>query len=259
MSKAPGFGNEARLTLVDSSSAQNERLSPSLEVPVLAETLLRLHLESQERSVDLRKVSELVLGDLGATIQVLRLANRESGGAGGPMRIEDCIADIGIHQCLSEMSVGTALLDRQREVTAKLWKHSKAIGTYSKLIAEQMSDMYPEHAYLVGLLHAIRWLPAILGWRARVPLGPLGESAQLHIAKLLSLPGTVLELLSEDRPGGSRVRWSDILKMAHQLAIALPLDSVEEDSGSFTLRERFPDSLALGFELASLFEGNVIH
>ena len=46
-------------------------------IPIMQETLLLLDLAAQESSVDLREMSQLVLDDLGATLQILRLAGRE--------------------------------------------------------------------------------------------------------------------------------------------------------------------------------------
>ena len=47
-------------------------------VPALAATLLKMELELHESSTDLRGFSEAVLGDVGATIQILRLAGRNT-------------------------------------------------------------------------------------------------------------------------------------------------------------------------------------
>jgi hypothetical protein len=77
-------------------------------IPVLPETLLLLDLEAQERSVDLKRVAELVLSDLGATLQILRLAGREHACAEfRPSRIEDCIVDLGVDVCLQALSAHT--------------------------------------------------------------------------------------------------------------------------------------------------------
>ena len=59
-------------------------------IPVLSETLLVLDLLLQQPSADLTEIARVVLADVGATIEVLRLAGREYGIAEGrPARIED--------------------------------------------------------------------------------------------------------------------------------------------------------------------------
>ena len=54
---------------------------PLPAVPVMPETLLLLDLVAQEPTVDLRGMSQLVLDDMGATLQILRLAGREYGNS----------------------------------------------------------------------------------------------------------------------------------------------------------------------------------
>ena len=47
------------------------------EVPVMSTTVLGLEILLHEPCIDLRMASELVLSDVGATIQILRLVGRE--------------------------------------------------------------------------------------------------------------------------------------------------------------------------------------
>ncbi len=51
------------------------------DVPVLSETLLLMELKIRDRAVDLTEISHLVLSDLGAVLQIMRLAGREDGSA----------------------------------------------------------------------------------------------------------------------------------------------------------------------------------
>lgn len=63
------------------------------DVPALPETLLQMELRLHEFSIDLHELSQLVLSDLGATLQIMRLAARESSAPDAhPARIEDCIS-----------------------------------------------------------------------------------------------------------------------------------------------------------------------
>jgi HD-like signal output (HDOD) protein len=109
------------------------------EIPVLPETLMRLELEIHERSVDLRAISDAVLSDLGATLQILHLAGREYGHSEGrPTRIEDCIADLGLRACMGAVSAQTVIHPHRHKDINAIWAHSSEIARYAKLKAEEM-------------------------------------------------------------------------------------------------------------------------
>jgi len=186
-------------------------------IPVLSETLLVLDLMVQQRSADLREVARLVLGDVGATLQILRLAGREYGiGEGRPERIEDCISDLGLQPCLEAMGAQTVSRDIAHQAIAEFWAHSREIAEYSRLVAEEIPDVNPDEAYLVGLLHALGLLPALLGWRDAVAAG--GALAGLMLAKRWALPHCVLDFFTETHTTGYPTRWSEIVRKAHHRA-----------------------------------------
>jgi HD-like signal output (HDOD) protein len=204
----------SRNPLVERRPVQLEYSRDLPDVPVMPQTLLILDLLVQEPCVDLREVSRVVLGDLGATLQILRLAGREYGNAEGrPARIEDCIADIGLEACLKAASAQIVASDGQRTSVGEFWAHAKEIAEYSKIVAEDMPGINPEEAYLIGLLHTLGSLPGLLGWReAGISDGAL---AGLRIAKRWSLPNSVMELFNEMHLTGYATRWSGIVQKAH--------------------------------------------
>ena len=193
------------------------------DIPVLTQTLLILELLIQEPCVDLREVSRVVLGDVGATLQILRLAGREYGDAEGrPTRIEDCISDIGLQACLKAVSAQTIANDGRRTAIGEFWAHCREIAEYSKIVAAEMPGINPDEAYLTGLLHAIGLLPGLLGWReAGVADGTL---AGLRIAKRWSLPHFVMEFFNEMHLTGYATRWSGIVQKAHHRATHSSID-----------------------------------
>lgn len=188
-------------------------------VPVLPETLLRIELEVQEPCVDLRAMSQLVLSDLGATVQILRLAGREYGDAEDrPNRIEDCIADLGLDACMEALSAETAAHDSHYRAIQETWTHSRQIAQYSMLIAEDMPEVNPEEAYLVGLLHAIGLLPTILGWDGSRTGTVDSSRAGYKIARKWSLPHFVVKSFGEMHLGGSATRWPEVVRKAHRIS-----------------------------------------
>ena len=200
------------------------QLEPSCElpdVPVLPETLLLLDLMVQETCVDLRQMSGLVLADLGATLQILRLAGREYGTADDrPVRIADCISDLGLRPCLTSVSSQPIGHQEQMLEVAKLWAHSREIASCSKLVAETMPEVDPEEAYMVGLMHALGLLPRLLGWR--VSSATDEALTGFWLAKRWSLPSCVTEFFGAGQAPRYTAGWPAIVHEAHVL-----VDSVE--------------------------------
>jgi hypothetical protein len=192
-------------------------------IPILPKTLLLLDLMVQEPCVDLREMSQLVLSDLGAALQILRLAGREYGNAEGrPIRIEDCISELGLEACLKAVSAQTFARDGRQHAIAEFWDHSREIAQHSRLVADEMLDGYPEEAYLAGLLHAIGLLPELLGWSES------GEAdaalVGLRFATRWSLPACVTEFFREVHFTGYPALWSGIVREAHQRANRSSID-----------------------------------
>jgi hypothetical protein len=189
------------------------------DVPVLLETLLQLDLEVQEPCVDLRAMSQLVLSDLGATVQILRLAGREYGNEEGcPTRIEDCISDLGVHACLEAVSAQVVARNSRYHSITETWAHSREIAQYSKLVAEEMPEVNPEKAYLAGLLHAIGLLPGVLGWYGSEAASADSALAGFKIARKWSLSPFVVEFFGEMYHAGCTSRWQEIVRKAHRRA-----------------------------------------
>lgn len=188
-------------------------------VPALPQTVLCLDLLLQESSVDLQTVSQLILGDLGATVQILRLAGWEFENSDDrPDRIEDCIASLGLRTCFEAVSMCTAPHDIRRRRITECWRHAREIAEYSMLVAADLPDLRPGDAYLAGLLHEIGSLPSILGWRT-AGSDPVDEAtAGAGLAMSWSLPGFVVDSLNDLSPRGRTAPWTSILRCAHALA-----------------------------------------
>ncbi|MGA2849183.1 MAG: HDOD domain-containing protein [Terracidiphilus sp.] len=198
-------------------------------LPVLPETLLLLDLEAQERSIDLQRVTDLVLSDLGATLQILRLAGREHACAEfRPSRIEDCIVDLGVDVCLQALSGHTVSRHAGQSAVAETWAHSREIAMYSRQIAEESQNVDPGEAYLTGLLHAIGLLPAVLGWAASKHGVSDFSLAGFKLAKKWSLAPFVVKFLGEMNEERSTTPLPEIVREAHRRAdrstIQCPLD-----------------------------------
>jgi HD-like signal output (HDOD) protein len=194
-------------------------------LPVMPETLLLLELKLYEPCVNLREFSELVLSDLGAAVQVLRLAGREYGNAEGrPSRIEDCIADLGLEACVEAVAAQPLTRDSNYHAIVETWTHSREIAHYTRLAAEETSDVNPEEAYLVGLLHAIGTLPSLLSWPVKDAGAVDATLAGFRMARSWALPAGVMEFFCEMSLPGYTPHWSALVRAAHQRASRSSID-----------------------------------
>lgn len=173
------------------------------EVPVLPSTVLGLELLLNEPVVDLRRIADLILSDLGATLHTLRMAATEDA-----VRVEDCLAAV-------ELSTWFEMLSARRMEfetgVARCWRHAVEIARYARFVSESMESVAPDTAYLVGLLHELDTLPRVLGCTNLTGKCP-------HEGLL---PATLRQVLEEahsidDSP------WKHVVEVAHQLTCARP-------------------------------------
>lgn len=206
------------------------------DIPVLPATRLLIDLEVQEPSVDLSMVTQVILSDLGATLQIFKLAGLVYGSADAcPIRIADCISDLGLRECMTALSVPTAIRDDLRNGIADMWSHSREIALHAQLIAEDAQDVHPEEAYLVGLCHAIGRLPHLLGWDPQAARAINDAGLGVELARRWLLPRFVIESLHETQVDESSSPWPRILQTAHARASRSSFDCVS----SKDLRRRF--------------------
>lgn len=185
------------------------------EVPVMSATVLGLDMLLQEPFVDLHKVSELILSDVGATIQILRLIGKEyDNAAERPSRIGECVASLDAGAWFGAISAQTFADDLEHSATTAVWKHCRLIAQYAQLVAESIEDISPDDAYLVGLLHGVGTIPAALGWPF---CGGAGQDQGVLLAMEESLPLFVRAALRGTCDSSTFRIWRFILTSAHKL------------------------------------------
>lgn len=201
---------------------QPSRLCASLgrfDVAVMKETLLLMELETQGFCVDLGTLSKLVLSDLGATLQVLRLAGREYGDAEGrPVRVEDCIADLGVQACMDAMSARLMPHKVRSPAVAELWRHSREIALHAQHLAQHTLDVDPDQAYLIGLCHSIGSLPSVLELDGTTCHGFNRVRRGGELAREWSLPDCVVEYFTDQEKCAGISAWLGIVQEAHRCA-----------------------------------------
>jgi hypothetical protein len=184
-------------------------------IPARPEIVLQLELLIQQRCVDLRAMSRLIVSDVGATLQVLRLAGREFGAdEERPVRMEDCICALGLEACVEAISAPRIGEVGWQPALIEFWEHSRNTAHYCRMIAENMAGLNEDQATLVGLLHGMGSLPLLLGWKDAGLLGAAG--AGVRLAKRCMLPECVVECLTDLQFGTRGNRWWNIVRIAHQ-------------------------------------------
>jgi len=209
------------------------------DVPVMPATVLGLEILLHEPCIDLQMASELVLSDVGATIQILRLVGREYELATEhPCRMGDCLASLDAGTWFDAISARTFACDREHAATSSLWNHSRLVARYAQLVAESLDGISPEDAYLVGLLHEIEAIPHVLGWPDE---GPGSRESAALLAMEGSLPLFVLSAVRSMNDSYSPSRWRLVLSAAHELAgVRTGFDpSPSHDPGSLGIRSHW--------------------
>jgi HD-like signal output (HDOD) protein len=175
----------------------------------MPDSVLLLQVLLSGTAVNLRSVAEVIRGDVGLTIQLLRLAASEQAiEQAGPDAIEATISGnvvhIGVHKLLSLVTEMELLSPDSRGRSALrdcelFWSHAKLTA----LMAEELAykSMYPdaEEAYVAGLLFHIGELPMLLGWESQ-----FADAAPREVAALLAqewqLPPVLQSIFHNDEP-----------------------------------------------------------
>ncbi|MGC9199479.1 MAG: HDOD domain-containing protein [Acidobacteriaceae bacterium] len=170
-------------------------------LPVMPMTLLLAELALQQNPVDLELLSQIILGDLGATLQVLRCVDSEYPDAEeGPFRMAECIVVLGLQACMDALREGRRLWefkeDRRRRMV-ELWNRSRTVAEQARSLADRGEQIDPEQAYLVGLCSEIGNLPEVLGWPGGRHSNSNHASTGAELAKAWALPGCVLKYFSQ--------------------------------------------------------------
>ena len=199
------------------SGAGGERPRIIPDIPVLPATLLRLELLLQEPSIDLRAVADLVLEDVGAVVQLLRLIGEEfPDPEDRPVRIEECIASVATGTWFRAMTTSQTRDGYQR--MSALTMHSHEIAEHARAVAESLPGICAERAYMVGLLHEIAALPEVLGWQSDSETPTASHASSGDLAEMWSIPKFVVEAIQGWNSGDRESLWTSVLFAAHQMA-----------------------------------------
>jgi hypothetical protein len=180
---------------------------------------------AQRPATNLRELAEIILGDLGAAIQIMHKAGLESILANPrPDRVEDYISALGVQGCMAAASRRTVTRGTNKSAIRETWSHSNEIARRCKLIAEESicGEVNPTEAYLTGLFHKIGSLPAMLDWDLSHGLSSDPVHAGFMLADAWFLPQCIMEYFSELQDMGSSGRLTGMVRRAHEAVNLTP-------------------------------------
>jgi len=193
-------------------------------VPLQPATRLQLDLLLERPSLDLDAIVGVILSDVGATLQVLRVgaltladSNRRRG------RIDDCVVHLGKRKLRSALAaVFPMAAVRQDEAARQLWRRAQLTANLARTMAGRFPEVDAEQAYVAGLLHEAGRVPAVLGWNA----GSIDVGDPVAVGRALvrewGLPVYVEPtLLLVGRDGTSHSSLREIVALAWDLANAI--------------------------------------
>ena len=185
-------------------------------VPALVTTRLQLRHLLQTACIDLHAVSQVILSDPGATLQVFRLITEEFGREEDrPTMIPDCVASLGVRRCYDAICAASCSQD---SVIASLWEHSRRVAECTRDLAQFIDGVSPAQAYLVGLLKGIGKVPGLLRWRDAASSSSDEPALAVMLAYRWQLPSYLLTAMHQQQEPIGRPYWTEILQVAEQLA-----------------------------------------
>ncbi len=189
------------------------------EIPVMPETLLSVDLCARGRSIDLGEISQCVLGDPGATLQIMRAVGCTSSITEHFNRIEDYISALGVEACTEAMAKRILSREMNPARIREAWTHARTIAEIcGELAAETPDETHPGEAYLVGLLHELGSLPLVLGWDAAFLDSKHPVEVGLRLAEAWRLPACVHGYFLGLQDEAETNLWTALVRRAHELA-----------------------------------------
>lgn len=190
---------------------------PWPEIPVNSDTRILVEMILGTPTIDLESLCEILLSDLGATVQVLRCtAKHIEDSKLRPLRLHECLVSLGkvnIQNSCAQVLPG--LETASAESFSELWRHSWMVSRFAYSIAQVVDGGEPEKARIAGLLHDLGRIPSCLGW-TNSAWPQSSEDLGCKLADQWGLPWYVIfGIRCYDRPDTSAAMISRLVAAAH--------------------------------------------
>jgi len=145
-------------------------------IPSLPEAVNRILVELQAEEPDLRRVNELLSGEVGLTVRILRLVNSARYSPGGSRigTIEAATAMLGLtatRQLVQAAAVGGAFKGVPGVDMTEFWRHSLDVAKIAQSLADEFR-LDKGIAFTAGLLHGTGDLVLKMAMPDRASLRP---------------------------------------------------------------------------------------
>lgn len=145
-------------------------------IPSLPEAVHRILGELQSEEPDLRQVNQLLSGEVGLTVRILRLVNSARYSTGGPGigTVEAATAILGLNatrQLVQAAAVGGAFKGVPGVDMTEFWRHSLDVAKIAQSLAEELR-LDKGAAFTAGLLHGTGDLILKMAMPERASLQP---------------------------------------------------------------------------------------
>ena len=170
-------------------------------IPAMADAAVLLQVLLSCPAVNLNSLTEVIRGDVGLTIELLRLVSLEGDDPPDEISIGKNVVHAGV-EGLSLLASQIELLSSSTQGKASLreceqfWGHARLTA----LMAEEQAykvQCNAEEAYIAGLLFRIGELPSLLGWEWELTGTEPREVAEV-LARMWHLPSRLAEILGGD-------------------------------------------------------------
>src|SRR5271166_3414171 len=122
--------------------------------PAMPDALLRLDLCLSAFVVDLQDIKDIIRTDVGLTLQLLRLAARQTeqspGRIGSIGEIAIQVGVPGLRELVSRTRALNFTSHAGLSVCERFWSHARLTALIAEELAGQSSEVDPEQAYLAG-------------------------------------------------------------------------------------------------------------
>jgi HD-like signal output (HDOD) protein len=200
------------------------------DLPAMPGALLQLELCLSATPVDLQDATNIIKGDIGLTVQLLRLVISETENPPDEIQaISNVVVQVGIEKLRALAAQTKRLPDRRAgaegtSAIERFWTHSRLTALLAEELASQSPEVAPDEAYLAGLLCHLGDVPSVLGWLDASSDPADSRHIGYKLAKAWSLPRVLTDVI-----GGygevSRTRESrallDIAEAADNWALRL--------------------------------------
>ena len=193
-------------------------LPPALPaIPPLPSTLLGLELLLQHTAFDLTSGLHLLYEDPAAILHLFAFTAEDfpddPDEQARPIRLSDRLAAISPQRFLQALASArsTAAAHRQLLELTRFAAHAAAVGRCAETVAQTLG-LPAGQAHLVGLLHELGQLPAILGC-------PTADPALLNrqLARRYKLPTSLRLALGDVHTARNPSVWTAVIAAAHDL------------------------------------------